>query len=361
MKVLIIGNEQCGIINDLAIGAKDAGHRVMTIANGDKYFSHSYNLLLDDFWKGIHLSRALKPIPGIRIPERFLTGRFGIAIARRNLEQILKSVDIVIQVWGIQRHQLLLLELAEKLKKPFGIIFMGSDIRDYNHFINHYDVGGWRPPSSYLSEPTSTKIARIRLFEQYASAIFSSQDQMGLAQRPYFRIRTPLDLAKFHPSIPSRDIPKILHAPTNTGIKGTELIESTLTSLELSGIPFSYTRLQGLPNSELLKALSDSDIVLDQVILHGPAWLAMESLACGNAVAARLIDEPSSSQIPVWPICPNSIKSQLIELLRNKDLRISLAKRGIDYTKQHSRQEIAKYYIDRLLEPFQFESELIQP
>lgn len=358
MRAVILGVEQCGLIHDLASGLRELGHEVKTIANPDPYFAYEYDLSLDSVWHTLHFSANLK-CSKLTIPTRFRRSSLYRVFNQKKIKQIIRFADIIIQVWGIVDNQADFLRVARSYGKPYGVVLLGSDVRDYRQFVADYDTGGWEPPEWYTREPTAEKIKRLKLFETLATSIFSVPDQMSFASQPYFRVRVPLNLSRFKPNIPGRSIPKVIHAPTNSGIKGTAGIESALSQLRDEGVQFQYERITNISNRDLMNALSDTDIVLDQMILHGPAWLAMESLASGCAVAARVLTDEFSKSFPIWPICPNTLLSQLRVLLRDCRVRVTLAEAGLKCAQSFDRKSVAQYYLERIIHSKEFASDRI--
>ncbi|MBK8785160.1 MAG: glycosyltransferase [Chitinophagaceae bacterium] len=80
-----------------------------------------------------------------------------------------------------------------------------------------------------------------------------------------------------------------------------------------------------MPNEELVKLLSDADILCDELFLHGPGVLSAEAMAAGCAVATRCLNI-KPFQPPVCSITPENISEKLKLLITDIDYRTSLAK-----------------------------------
>lgn len=77
----------------------------------------------------------------------------------------------------------------------------------------------------------------------------------------------------------------VLHAPSNRGLKGSDLIQSVVDELLQEGLPIEYIELESVPNEEVKKILHNTDIVIDQLWSDTPlAGLACEAAAAGCCV-----------------------------------------------------------------------------
>ena len=161
---------------------------------------------------------------------------------------------------------------------------------------------------------------------------------MGLALRPYHHLQIPLKMEMFEFSVPGRSIPLIVHAPSEPYVKGTDVIEAALATLREEGIAFEFRSLRDMPHDQLLRHLTEADVLVDELVCHGPGWLSFEAMASGCAVATRyLADSPASFRPPVWAIDEHNIVGRLRELLTDRDLRISLAHDSRRYVETHNR------------------------
>ncbi|MBK8774890.1 MAG: glycosyltransferase family 1 protein, partial [Chitinophagaceae bacterium] len=111
--------------------------------------------------------------------------------------------------------------------------------------------------------------------------------------------------------------------------KGTDIIEATLEKLSKEGIEFEFISVRNMPNKELLKLLSQADILIDEIVFNGPGALSFEGMLSGCAVATRYIeDSPEVFRPPVWNINAGNIYYKLKKLLTDRDLRIRVAEEG---------------------------------
>jgi len=160
-----------------------------------------------------------------------------------------------------------------------------------------------------------------------------------------------MKLSKYRFSVPRRDIPVVVHAPSHKSWKGTDEILRTLERLRGEGVPFELRLLHGVPNQKVIAELADADVAIDQLNLFIYGKFTAEALASGCAVATgnREDLEPMPLNRPVWAINPATLYDQLRRLLTDKELRIRLAYEGRKYVERyHDHVQVAQYFIENL-------------
>lgn len=186
------------------------------------------------------------------------------------------------------------LPLLRLLGKRIVVIFFGSEIRP--SYLDGIEAGSGATPSpSTLVAATRRKRSRVRGLERYADAIVSHGPMSHLLARPFVSwleigIPTTPDDAGGEARAVSGPV-RVLHAPSDTGAKGTAEIRATVTSLIDEGLPIEYLELRKLPNAEVRAALSGADIVVDQLYSDTPmAVLASEAAAAGRPAIVGSLD-----------------------------------------------------------------------
>jgi hypothetical protein len=77
---------------------------------------------------------------------------------------------------------------------------------------------------------------------------------------------------------------KVLHAPSKPELKGTNIISEVVQQLRDEGLDILFTKLTGVSNDQILTAMSDADLVVDQLYSDTPmTGVAMEASAMGKA------------------------------------------------------------------------------
>ncbi|RZT58059.1 hypothetical protein EV140_2296 [Microcella alkaliphila] len=131
-----------------------------------------------------------------------------------------------------------------------------------------------------------------------------------------------------------RPRPVVLHAPTSPRIKGTPLIEPTLERMHAAGL-IDYRPVSGVPASDMPALVRSADIVIDQVRLGIYSVAAVEAMAAGRVVIARLDDDVVSrvemlagERPPLLSIEPDDLEARLSSLVSDRDDARELAAAG---------------------------------
>jgi glycosyltransferase involved in cell wall biosynthesis len=238
-------------------------------------------------------------------------------------------------------------------------VFLGDDIRYWYAYQQEMRMLGLErelEPSFEIRkrDPSSLyemKIEVVRAAERYAYLILSDPVYAQLQTRPYMYADTPLDLMEYRFHVSERNVPVILHAPSDRALKGTEHVLAAIKHLEQEGIPFQFKLVEGVPNDRLRELLTDADIVVDQLYGHGDSTLTLESLAAGNVVLAR----HDERHLRIRPDCPvvnvnaDTLTDQLRKVILDPDLRRELAFAGRKYVEKHySHVQVVQRIVDWL-------------
>ena len=328
-KNIVIGTSDiAGLIDQYAIGFRACGHKVTTVSIYPRknFYDKTFDVRLDQlgdflFKKNSFLSKVLSVILN-RIP--FLKKRI-------INKYIIKRNDIFLYIWGMS-SMLPDKEDFQLIKKSGGKIihlFLGSDARLNEGFNIDYGCA----INSYFNLKTNQKdyielIKRIRQIELNADLIYSVPDQSAMQILPFNHLLIPFDAKKLNFNPKQNDIPRIIHCPSRSDLKGTEFIIATINKLK-GTIPFTFKIVSNVDNSEILKELNQSDILIDEIILNGPGVLGMEAMSSGCVVMTRFTSNNTSAfSPPIVAIDESNLKTKLIELISNINFRKELSKKG---------------------------------
>ena len=240
------------------------------------------------------------------------------------------------------------LQILKKLGKKVICIFHGSDINMrsvYEVYCNNNGLShhiGDRA-AAYPKFGINEKLRLLRLAELYADAVFSVPSVMTLSVKPYFQLNIPVDISNIRYNIPQREIPIVIHAPSNSAVKGTDKILNALNELKNEGIKFDFKFLEKTDNDTIREQLSNADIAIDQLYAAMPATFALEAMAAGCAVICG--NRPHIQPLPIDKPCvggdPKTIKSSIKKLIINKSYRFELASKGRDYVSKWHDPKVA--------------------
>lgn len=232
--------------------------------------------------------------------------------------------------------------LLKSLGKRVIAYFLGPEVRNaeaYEQQTSHLGLGHLRlrDVARWGRDPLRRTLRNLRRAELHADLIVSQPNQASLALRPYHHLDVPLALDGIECNIPGRRVPVVVHAPSSKSIKGTGAILEALDRLRARGVAFELRLLDQAPHAEVMAALRDADVVVDQLHLPLHGKLGVEAMASGCALASCDVPElePIPARRPVWPIDRRSVEAQLERLLTDRSLRLRLAERARSHVERH--------------------------
>ena len=148
---------------------------------------------------------------------------------------------------------------------------------------------------------------------------------------------------------------KIVHAPTDRKIKGTDFIVKAIENLQ-EKYSIDLILIQNLSQEEALKIYATADLVIDQVRLGWYGALALESMKMGIPVAVY-INENDLEYVPydmrlalsesVLNINPETIEKKLDHFLGDREILSKIGGKGYEYVNEfHNPDKLIKTVID---------------
>ena len=133
---------------------------------------------------------------------------------------------------------------------------------------------------------------------------------------------------------------RILHAPSNSGIKGTPIILAALERLK-SRFDFELVLVENLPHAEAMKLYRSADLAIDQILAGWYGGFAVELMAMGKPVAAYIreedrcfIPEAMWSDMPILRIDQRTIDDDLARILAAPSMLIAAGERARAYAER---------------------------
>ena len=323
LRILIGPKEIGGQIPDYAAGFRALGHQVTTVIR-------EHNPMFRELEYDIDLSNNRDPAFIARLIDEHdvFVFQFGETL-------VPGSVD---------------LPVIRNAGKAIIAICNGDDIRHSSAYHQEFGVPPEVHGEFYIKDPLPRPMHTIRLMERYASLVVSVPNQSGLALRPYMHFAYVIDLSLYTERITDREIPVVVHAPSDRACKGTREILESLDRLAARGVNFELKLLEKVPNAVVRETLRDADVAIDQLYVSYGKFAA-EALASGCATACITYPdiEPFAHVRPLHHIDAADIDAQLEQLLTNRTLRRSLAERGRSHVEAvHDRTVVCKRLIDAL-------------
>jgi glycosyltransferase involved in cell wall biosynthesis len=143
---------------------------------------------------------------------------------------------------------------------------------------------------------------------------------------------------------------RILHAPTNRKVKGTEAIVAAVQELNNEGVNVELVLVENIPYSQVKDLYESVDLLVDQILVGWYGGLAVELMALGKPVVAYLrendlgfLPRAMREEIPVVNANPARLKDTLKRLIQDPALRQSLGERSRAYAERwHHPQKVAE-------------------
>ena len=271
---------------------------------------------------------------------------------------------------GLVRRARARLRAARKYRNSYDVVHFNAGQTALNRFGLGLDIPGWKRagatvcmtfqgsdirPESLLS-PLSARTLRGR-----ASDLFRRQfarnaarwcdhlfclnpDLLDHVQGAEFLPYCSLDLAR----LPLRETRsegriRIVHAPTRRDVKGTSFVLEAAEKLQDPNLDWRI--VEGKSNQEVLKELSQADIVIDQLRIGWYGAFAMEAMAMGIPTICW-IDPVMLSRTPT------KFAESLPIIVANQDTLVGVVS---DLSRDHHRRalisELSKAFVKRFHHP----------
>jgi glycosyltransferase involved in cell wall biosynthesis len=142
---------------------------------------------------------------------------------------------------------------------------------------------------------------------------------------------------------------RILHAPNHAMIKGTDSLISAIDLLKCEGLDLELILLQGVPNTEIRKAIEDADLVADQFVIGWYGMFAIEAMAMEKPVLCYLREDllelyvkagvVADGEIPLINTDMRDIASKIRWAYDNREELRAVGKKGRQFVQKHNSTE----------------------
>lgn len=224
------------------------------------------------------------------------------------------------------------LRLAKKLGRRVFLTLQGCDVRVSRRSDAQYDVtpcqiGRCSAAPTCRAVIDDQREELVRAIVPLVDRAFALNPELiRYAPTAEFLPYASVDLDSLEPSPPRPGARvRIVHAPSDEGIKGTALITRSVERLS-ARYPIDYSLITGVPHAEALELYGRADLVIDQVLAGWYGGLAVEAMALGKPVAAFIRDEDLDvvpvrmrRELPIARVDPRTLEADLEALLEQRD------------------------------------------
>lgn len=324
-------------------------------------------------------TKALPRLSALRLRLQGRVASVGRKSLRgRTLRVGIWLVDLAALSWAISRHDAFIflgrrsllrrnldLPILRLVGKEVIFVFLGSDHRP--PYLNGKLVARHADPArsglDRLVAHTRETVRTVARIERHAQFVVGMSGSAHFHRRPFIHflamgipsgqegaddeLASPSQAASFTGSGV-----RVLHAPSDVA-KGSKRIREWIDLLRADGVEIDYLELVKRPHREVLQAIAQSDLVVDQLYSDSPlAAFAAEAAYLGKPVlvggyyAGQIRDDLASDLIP--PSCfvtPEAFPASLRALVTDAGLRSEMGLRVSGYVRSRwSRSAVARRY-----------------
>jgi len=295
-------------------------------------------------------------------------GRWRVALPRRRL--LAKASAFALQqivgwfvlVWAMRRYDAFVflygetitntrveLALLRAAGKRVVVVFVGSDSRP------PYIDGGLFPadrPFDARAAQRATRRQQLKVARlERAATVCVNAPAAAHFHRRRFVNWFALGIPRHVPTSPAgapgdataAATVRLLHSPSLPVLKGTAQIRACVERLRAKGLDVDLVTIEGRPNAEVLQALRDCDLVLDQLYSDTPmAGFATEAASLGRPVLVGGYRAEGAARdlagLPLPPSCfvpPERFEAVLEHLVRDRAAREALGAAAQAFVRAH--------------------------
>jgi hypothetical protein len=229
------------------------------------------------------------------------------------------------------------LRLLRGLRKRVVVVFVGSDARPA------YVDGNAFPADRAFDAAAAARLAarqrrQVQRLERHASLVVNARATAQFLTRPFvnwFALGIPR-VAQPSPPPTANGAVRVLHSPSHPVLKGTAEVRAAVARLRARGVAVELVTIEGRPNAEVLQALRDCHLVVDQLYSDTPmAAFAAEAASLGRPVivcgcaAERVVAQVAPMPVPPTVyVRPEELDATLDALVHDAPRRHALGVAG---------------------------------
>jgi hypothetical protein len=247
------------------------------------------------------------------------------------------------------------LPLLRRLGKRVVVVFFGSDSRP--SYLNGAEIAAGQD-GARAAAITGAKRRMVERTERHATAVVCHPMSAQLHRRravAFLAMGIPRRLDELTaPRPPADGTVRFLHAPSRPHDKGSERIRAAIDDARAAGAQVELRVVTGRPNAEVLDAIRESDVVIDQLYSDTPmAALAAEAAALGRPAivggygweALRAVE--ADEDLPPTHRChPDELAEAIRRLADDRGYRLELGERARRFVEERwAPERVAERYL----------------
>lgn len=217
-----------------------------------------------------------------------------------------------------------------------GLLGHGSDVRRPDRHLELYPHSPFgRMDKAFVAARQKYADRWSAIFGEYAHTFVTTPDLLD-----------DVPTAQWIPSVVDLDrwalrdwdgggaVPRVLHAPSHSHYKGSELIDPVMQRLDSDGL-IDYVRIEGVPQSDMPATVAAAEIVLEQFVLGIYSVAAIEAMAAGRVVVGHVhprvrahVASATGRTVPVVEATPDTVGEVVRELIADPARMAELSYQG---------------------------------
>lgn len=243
------------------------------------------------------------------------------------------------------------LPLLKLFGKKVVMHYWGDDIRQNDVSSNYTYAKLEDLKEIYPGKDDGELRKKVKEIERYADATIVGDFALLPYSPSSIVVKQAIDLNQwdFIGTNPMASRIKVVHAPSNRKIKGTDYIINAINKLRENGYDIDFVLLENMDNIQVRTHCKEADIIVDQLLLESYGIFAIECMALGKPVLCRIDAHfiKCYSDLPIVVTDPETLYDNLERLIKDAKLRRDLGEKGRRFVeKVHDSREIARQLVD---------------
>ena len=227
------------------------------------------------------------------------------------------------------------LPVLRKAGLAVALLAHGSDVRIPSHHVERYQWSPFRE-SDWEIIPTleynaTRNAALLRGYEGHV--LLSTPDLLDdIPNGVWCPVVVDPDVWATSEAPMSGERPVVVHAPSNSRMKGSELVDPIVQRLADAGL-VSYRRITNVTPDRMPEVYRSADVVLDQFRLGSYGVAACEGMAAGRIVVGHVADNvrkrvlaATGAALPIVEATPATLEETLMMLVEDRERSRAIAK-----------------------------------
>lgn len=228
-------------------------------------------------------------------------------------------------------------------KVKVGLIFRGSDLRNPEKHLVEEEHSHFGVDNAFTLRMNETSQRNRQLVARVGCKVFVSTPDLirevpGATWLPVV-IDPELWATTSAPLNNSLERPRVVHIPSSSFVKGTELIHDQLKALADDGT-IEYVCKRNVPHKDMPDLYRSADIVIDQMRAGIYGVAACEAMAAGRIVVSHVSErvrdkvlELTGTELPIIEATPESIQQVLRDIIESPRPHLERAYSGKSFVR----------------------------